>query len=170
MANICCNYFTIRGDTKIIQKLIDASEHDFLAHMVPHDPENGIYADWGTTRHEEPDWDQDIYLGNGQREVTGMFNSGWTPPILAFEQYAKKHPSLYIELTYDEPGMQFFGIWDSDGRDEYYEWTPEEHHKIPQHLREQFDVDEEIAWLCDRYPDLLREYFPNQPVGEVMDE
>ena len=75
-------------------------------------------ANWSTK------WDVDIYEGSiqeqeelfgkddGDKRVTFGFDSAWSPPIGACEQYLIDNNDMSIKLTYYEPGMDFMGIWE----------------------------------------------------------
>tara|TARA_R100001129_G_scaffold23324_1_gene14864 strand:- start:559 stop:978 length:420 start_codon:yes stop_codon:yes gene_type:complete len=63
---------------------------------------------WGTKWNVEADC-------NDMAEQLGMltyrFDSAWSPPRGAILTGSKKYPSLRFILRYDEPGMQYAGIF-----------------------------------------------------------
>ena len=75
-------------------------------------------ANWSTK------WDCDIYDGSiqeqeelfgkddGDKRVTFGFDTAWSPPIGACEEYLTNNNDMSIKLTYYEPGMDFMGIWE----------------------------------------------------------
>ena len=70
---------------------------------------------WGTK------WDVDLqgleFTDNedGTASIEGWFDSAWSPPIEALETMADDFDSCHIRCVYHEPGMDFGGVWDSDG-------------------------------------------------------
>jgi hypothetical protein len=76
---------------------------------------------WGTK------WDVSIEgleftdNGDGTAMIEGWFDSAWSPPIEAYEQMADDFDSCYISATYHEPGMDFAGVWDSEGDCEMFD-------------------------------------------------
>ena len=75
-------------------------------------------ANWSTK------WDVDVYDGSiqeqeelfgkddGDKKVAFGFDSAWSPPIGACEQYLIDNNDMSIRLTYYEPGCDFMGIWE----------------------------------------------------------
>ena len=63
--------------------------------------------------------------GDGTSSIQGHFDSAWAPPIEAFNTLAEDWDSCYIELKYFEGGMDFIGVWDSEGGDAYWEGIQE---------------------------------------------
>ena len=67
---------------------------------------------WGTK------WDVDrhglkfIDHGDDTASISGWFDSAWSPPIGACEEYLEHNKDCSIRLIYYEPGMDFMGIWE----------------------------------------------------------
>ena len=69
-------------------------------------------------------WDVDVYEGSiqeqeelfgkddGDKKVTFGFDSAWGPPIGACAEYLDKNNDMSIRLIYNEPGMDFCGVWE----------------------------------------------------------
>lgn len=157
MPNWCNNTITIKGSTETVKTLWDdANEVGFLQAMKPMPkeldgttsptPKEGVpqplvdghdnwYAwrvdNWGTK------WDIDVEgleykdNGDGTSEITGWADSAWAPPINAFQTLADDMDGLYVELKYWESGMDFIGVWDSEGGDAYYDDVSETVRKDP---------------------------------------
>jgi hypothetical protein len=87
--------------------------------------------------------------GDGTAEISGWFDSPWGPPIEAYQQFADDFDSCYLEAFYDEPGMVFVGCWDSEGGDDYYEYSDCTSKTlkdiVPDYLIEHFGLDERMA-------------------------
>ena len=87
--------------------------------------------------------------GDGTAEISGWFDSPWGPPIEAYQQFADDFDSCYLEAFYDEPGMVFVGCWDSEGGDDYYEYSDCTSKTlkdvVPEYLIEHFALDERLA-------------------------
>ena len=58
--------------------------------------------------------------GDGTSEITGWFQSAWSPPIEAYNTFLDDMDGVYISADYHEPGMDFAGIY-TDGDDQYME-------------------------------------------------
>jgi len=75
-------------------------------------------SNWGTK------WDCDIYDGSiqeqeelfgkddGDKRVTFGFDTAWSPPLGACEEYLTNNSDMSIRLIYNEPGMDFCGVWE----------------------------------------------------------
>ena len=105
-------------------------------------------ANWGTK------WDPEVHLeyvdnGDGTAEITGWFDTAWSPPIEALHSLSQDWDSCYIELFYHESGMCFVGCWDSEGADDHYEYdsatSDTVRNMIPEYLVDEFALDEQLA-------------------------
>jgi len=105
-------------------------------------------ANWGTK------WDPEVHLEfidneDGTAEITGWFDTAWSPPIEALSSLADDWDSCYIELYYHESGMCFVGYWDSEGADDHYEYDSATsdtiRNMIPEYLVDEFALDEQLA-------------------------
>ena len=84
------------------------------------------YSDWygWRTANWSTKWDVDVYddsiqeqeelfgKDDGDKRVTFGFDSAWSPPIGACEQYLENNNDMSIRLAYYEPGMDFMGVWE----------------------------------------------------------
>ena len=106
-------------------------------------------ANWGTK------WDIDVEgleftdHGDGTSTIAGWFDSAWSPPIEAYQTLCDSMDGIYLEAFYDEPGMCFVGCWDSEGGDDYYEYTEctskTVRDTIPEYLVDHFELDQRMA-------------------------
>ena len=148
MPNWCNNSITIKGSTETVGTFWkEVKEVGFLQAMKPMPkeldgttsptPKQGVpqplvdghdnwYAwrvdNWGTkweVDHEEGLEYTDN--GDGTSSITGWADSAWAPPINAFQTFADDMDGCYVELKYWESGMDFIGVWDSEGGDAYYD-------------------------------------------------
>ena len=175
MPNWCNNTITIKGQTETISKLWEeatAEDGGLLSAMVP-PPENMFHGNLGEKERKEcaekgiPNW-YDWQVSNwgtkwdvsteglefidnkdGTAEITGWFDSAWSPPIDAYNTFCEDMDGVYLEAFYDEPGMCFVGCWDSEGGDDYYEYSNSTsgtvNDDIPAYLVEHFALDERMA-------------------------
>ena len=125
MPNWCNNSITIEGPADKIRALWAASQDKdsgLLEAMVPvgeWDYDRAV-QNWGTK------WDISLEgvlkeLPDGRARILGYADSAWSPPLEAFQTYAKANEDVYLELKYFEPGMAFVGVWDSEGGDAYWD-------------------------------------------------
>lgn len=173
MPNWCNNSITIVGPADKIQALWNAAQAEnsgLLNAMLPmpeglrntvkgsgdelqtetHDGYTNWY-DWSVARWGTK-WDVDtdaLYLedlGDGRAQISGGFDSAWSPPIEAFKAYADANTDVKMQLKYFEPGMSFMGVWDNEGGDTYYDDVgdmleiTEEEDAVVYELLEHFDV------------------------------
>ena len=174
MPNWCNNSITIRGAVESLSELksvVDSGEGLLQAiKPIPEalrdtvkgtgEEEQTVFVDgcnnwydwcvnnWGTK------WDPEVHLeyvdnGDGTAEITGWFDTAWSPPIEALHSLSQDWDSCYIELFYHESGMCFVGCWDSEGADDHYEYdgaTSETvRNMIPEYLVNEFALDEMLA-------------------------
>ena len=129
MPNWCSNILMIRGDVETLSQLKPVLEkgEGLLEAIKPiGEWEYGTAVEaWGTKWDVTTEGLEFIDNGDGTAEITGYFDSAWSPPLEAFYQLAQDWDSCYIELKYFEPGMCFVGVWDSEGGDAYYEGVDE---------------------------------------------
>lgn len=102
--------------------------------------------EWGTKWDVGGD-DFKVELVEGDKNVTLCFDSAYAPPTNAYE----KLTDLGFKVTgyYDECGMAFCGIWESEFGDDYYEYggmdSAEAEFMLPSELNEMFGISETIA-------------------------
>lgn len=107
---------------------------------------------WGTKWDVDLDGLEFTDNGDGTAMIEGWFESAWSPPIEAYETLADDFDSCHIHATYHEPGMDFGGVWDSDGDCEMFDgiseyldnnepdlWSP-----LARELDEEFGIMESI--------------------------
>ena len=173
MPNWCNNTITIRGAVESLSELksvVEAGE-GFLQAICPMPKElegttapsdspnwyDWCITNWGTK------WDPEVHLeytdnGDGTAEITGWFDTAWSPPIEALSSLADDWDSCYIELYYHESGMCFVGYWDSEGADDHYEYdgatSDTVRNMIPEYLVDEFALDEQLAGYEEEEEDL----------------
>ncbi len=178
MPNWCNNTITIKGSTETVKQLWEdanqeGSSRGLLNAMVPmpeglvdttkgtgdelqtevHDGHTNWY-DWSVSRWGTK-WDVDTEgleftdNGDGTAEITGYFDSAWSPPIEAYSAFCDDMDGVYLEAYYEEGGMCFVGYWDSEGGDDYYEYSEftsdNIRDNIPEYLVDEYALDERLA-------------------------
>ena len=147
MPNWCSNNFRIVGSTDSLKPLWEQidRENNFLEEIKPigeWDYGNAVEA-WGTKWDVNTDGMEFTDNGDGTAEISGFFDSAWSPPVDAFQTLSQDLDSCYLELCYFEPGMCFVGYWDSEGADDHYTIDPEEEDMgIPAYLEEEWCVSD----------------------------
>lgn len=147
MPNWCSNNFRIVGSTESLKPLWEQidRENKFLEVIKPigeWDYGNAVEA-WGTKWDVNTDGMEFTDNGDGTAEISGFFDSAWSPPVDAFQTLSEDLDSCYLELCYFEPGMCFVGYWDSEGADDHYTIDPEEEDMgIPAYLEEEWCVSD----------------------------
>jgi hypothetical protein len=147
MPNWCSNNFRIVGSTESLKPLWEQidREEKFLEVIKPigeWDYGNAVEA-WGTKWDVNTDGMEFTDNGDGTAEISGWFDSAWSPPVEAFQTLSEDLDSCYLELSYFEPGMCFVGYWDSEGADDHYTIDPEaEDMGIPAYLEEEWCVSD----------------------------
>lgn len=106
-------------------------------------------SNWGTKWDVSDEGLEYKDNGDGTAEITGWFDSAWAPPIGAYQKFCDDMDGVYLEAFYEEPGMCFVGCWDSEGGDDYYEYSDADSKTItdivPAYLVEEFALDERLA-------------------------
>ena len=147
MPNWCSNNFRIVGSTESLKPLWEQidRENKFLEVIKPigeWDYGNAVEA-WGTKWDVNTDGMEFTDNGDGTAEISGFFDSAWSPPVEAFQTLSEDLDSCYLELCYFEPGMCFVGYWDSEGADDHYSIDPDEEDMgIPAYLEEEWCVSD----------------------------
>jgi hypothetical protein len=175
MPNWCNNTISISGQTETIKNLWEAATAEdggLLSAMVPMPQElegttspspegqtkvvdgHTNWYDWSVSRWGTK-WDVSTEglefkdNGDGTASIEGWFDSAWAPPIEAYNTFCEDMDGVYIEAFYDEPGMCFVGCWDSEGGDDYYEYSNTTsgtvNDDLPAYLVEHFALDERMA-------------------------
>ncbi len=112
-------------------------------------------ANWGTKWDIDPEGlelNQQV-AGSDEAEISGWFESAWSPPIEAFEKYAENNSDVSIYLSYNEPGMCFVGSFTAEDGESYGEDTidySEADHKtvrevIGDHYDDEWGISDSMA-------------------------
>ena len=174
MPNWCNNTITIRGSADKLKAIWDTAQKQdgLLAALVPQ-PEDMFHGNLGETERAEcvekgiPNWyDWNVsnwgtkwdvglegleytVLADGSAEISGWFDSAWSPPIDALSTFSEANEDCSVECYYLESGMCFVGFWDSDGADDHYEYdnctSANVRDFIPDYLVSEFDLDNMLA-------------------------
>ena len=152
MPNWCNNTIEIKGSTETITKLwegatAEGDDGGLLNAMVPMpkalndttsptppDSEQPVVdgfdnwydwrvSNWGCKWDVNTEGLEFHDHGDGTAEITGWFDSPWGPPIGAYEKFCDDMDGVYLEAFYEESGMCFVGCFDSEGGDDYYEYS-----------------------------------------------
>jgi hypothetical protein len=178
MPNWCNNTIEIKGSTETITKLWEGATAEgdnggLLNAMVPMpkalndttsptppDSEQPVVdgfdnwydwrvSNWGCKWDVNTEGLEFHDHGDGTAEITGWFDSPWGPPIGAYEKFCDDMDGVYLEAFYEESGMCFVGCFDSEGGDDYYEYSEATSKTIkdivPAYLVEHFALDERLA-------------------------
>lgn len=178
MPNWCNNTIEIKGSTETITKLwegatAEGDDGGLLNAMVPMpkalndttsptppDSEQPVVdgfdnwydwrvSNWGCKWDVNTEGLEFHDHGDGTAEITGWFDSPWGPPIGAYEKFCDDMDGVYLEAFYEESGMCFVGCFDSEGGDDYYEYSEATSKTIkdivPAYLVEHFALDERLA-------------------------
>lgn len=126
MPNWCQNTLTIQGSTESLKQLkglIESNETGLLEAIKPiGDWEYGTAVEaWGTKWDVSTEGLEYTDNGDGTSSITGWFDSAWAPPLEALDSLAADWDGAYIECKYYEGGMDFIGVWDSEGGDAHYD-------------------------------------------------
>jgi hypothetical protein len=104
---------------------------------------------WGTKWDVDTEGLEFTDNGDGTAEITGYFDSAWSPPIEAYSAFCDDMDGVYLEAYYEEGGMCFVGYWDSEGGDDYYEYSEftsdNIRDNIPEYLVDEYALDERLA-------------------------
>lgn len=118
MPNDCHNSMTVSGTPEALKKFkaslelpdIQGKTAAFSFHQLVPVPEEKLnwYSwcskNWGTK------WEPyDIDMSISESEVDISFYTAWAPPAAWVKTACHKIPGLIIELSYEEPGMDFAG-------------------------------------------------------------
>jgi hypothetical protein len=142
MPNWCNNTITITGDVETLSQLkpVIAAGEGLLQAIKPMPKE----LEGTTAPSDTPNW-YDWCTAT----INGWFDTAWGPPIEAFQTLVDDWDSCYIELMYEESGMCFVGCFDSEGGDDYYEYSEATSKTIkdivPAYLVDAFALDERLA-------------------------
>jgi hypothetical protein len=149
MPNWCYNSINITGHKDKIKALWDMAtgdnEHGLLhglapmpAELIPTldgerlaEPYQGFdhWYDWRLDKWGakwEIDAENLAYETDGTTAtLSGWFESAWSSPLEALKTYADANPDVEIEVFYQEEGMDFAGLWRSNGEESYIDSVSE---------------------------------------------
>ena len=167
MPNWCSNTLMIRGAVETLSQLkpvLEAGEGLLEAIKPIGEWDYGTAVEtWGTKWDVSTEGLEFIDHGDGTAEISGYFDSAWSPPVEAFVQLAEDGDSCYIELKYFEPGIGYVGVFDSEGGDAFYEHvdklleTTVEEDSVLHELLEDFAVADWYDTGEEQYDDDLEE-------------
>lgn len=161
MPNWCMNKVSIVGPRDQIAELWGRmnDKGGLLEAMVPiGEWDYGTASEtWGTKWDVNTENLMVMEISDGRMEISGSFDSAWSPPIACFEKFMEKNEDIDIFLEYFEPGMQFYGAFSRTDGDMYEEFG--ELSEVPDEIREDWnmddwypDGDEEESEFADAYP------------------
>ena len=127
MPNWCSNSMGLHGPSDQVRNIVNAvrpkgdpEERLGLTNFMPQPTdENGEliegvswqYENWGT---KWGDCDTDIvyedYDDNGTGSASLVYNTAWGPMTGLTKEISRLHPGVTIDVEYEEPGMNFFGV------------------------------------------------------------
>jgi hypothetical protein len=160
MPNWCDNSITISGPTETIKKLWETAtsmqgsdeRRGLLEAMVPiGEWEYGSAVEnWGTKWDIDHEGLEFTDNGDGTGDISGWFNSAWSPPVSAYDNFLENNEDCGIYASYYEPGMDFAGFY-TNGEDEYIEGLTSQCELPEDDRSELFNrLDEEFA-LMENY-------------------
>ena len=131
MPNWCSNNITIQGPADKIRALWAAAQAEDSGLLqalrpmpaelqgteAPNDAPNWYdwrVTNWGTKWDINGEGLEFELLPDGRAMIHGWFDSAWSPPTGAYEQFCENNDDVYICASYFEPGMGFIGIWDNE--------------------------------------------------------
>lgn len=118
MPNWANNNISINGPKELIETVWNKAtdnENQLLEAMVPigeWDYGEAVAA-WGTKWDVSTEGLEFTDNGDGTAEISGYFDSAWAPPIDAMQTFIENNDEVSITLYYEEPGMDFCGVWDN---------------------------------------------------------
>ena len=152
MPNWCSNSITISGPKDKIKAIWEEAtaegDHKGLLEALVPAPENLFRGNLGAAEEAEckekgiPNWYNwninnwgtkwDVstegleFIEDGDdAQITGWFDSAWSPPIEAYNNFLEENEDCSLEANYEEGGMDFAGIYDNgddQGMDDITEW------------------------------------------------
>jgi hypothetical protein len=75
-------------------------------------------SNWGTKWDVDTEGLEYTDNGDGTAQISGWFESAWSPPIGAYETFCDDMDNCSLNAYYDEGGMDFAGHW-YDGVDDF---------------------------------------------------
>jgi hypothetical protein len=138
MPNWCSNVLTIKSTKEIVEKLrndvnnaeaLENKEHDkgLFATLAP--IPNYVEQDWYNLHNDYwgTKWDvpfaECYYADESETTISMAFDTAWGPPTgvckALYTRLVQEDPSVNIKCTFEEPGMNFIGLWENL---EHEEW------------------------------------------------
>lgn len=121
MPNWCNNQVRMGGPTKEIKRIWDILEDDktdngLLSAIAPLDGDweyNDAVTNWGTKWDIKGNHGLELDEGETYSEITGYFDSAWSPPTVAFQTWLENNPNCDADLLYCEFANDFMGTLDA---------------------------------------------------------
>lgn len=145
MPNWCDNQMVLSGPADKIKALWESSKNgqQLLEAMVPigeWDYSRAVDA-WGT-KWDVAQNDLSFTQDGNDATIRGWFETAWSPPVMALQNYCDANKDVRVTLEYFEPGVGFIGHWNSGAQEDIcYEIDPGNLDALPSDLREAFNVD-----------------------------
>lgn len=102
-------------------------------------------ANWGS---KWGDCDTDLVSEEGNDQIEFSFSSAWSPPIEGIAHISTMFPTLTFHLSYQEEGMDFYGVTTFDGTGDYIDNCES---------ISELDGMKEIDWDSDDYIEVMEE-------------
>ncbi len=165
MPNWCSNSIEISGDREEIDKILTNAKTEksnfSLSQLFPIPESNKEnWYDW-CVENWSTKWDLSSVDIDDQDDVIYVnCQTAWGPPIGAFDKISKDYPNLSFTITYDEQGINIFGIAEfqdgmisDDSREYDKQFGVNFNYIIEQSfiVNEKITVPVEITWKKDPY-------------------
>ena len=113
----------------------NSADNTLFGWFVPIDEDDNNWSrseKWGTK------WDAQLYNWDvdGHNVILG-FDTAWGPPIEVYRAALEK--GIQVKASYYEPGMCFVGLFDQDGREEFYEYANCTSENVREHIGDELD-------------------------------
>ena len=111
--------FTLKFDTELEEwKRVwheeDTGELVFsFQNIIPMPDEKNKDEDWYQWRLDNWDtkWDSsEAFLNERDNSLIYTFDTAWSPPMNVYFELSKQYPQATLMVSYDEPGMSFYGM------------------------------------------------------------
>lgn len=116
MPNWCSNHITINGPKDKVEaiwsKANDNTEEGLLGAMVPIGEweYHTALKTWGTKWDVSmSDSNLDFFKDKDSAVIEGFFESAWSPPLGAVQEYLDNNPDVDIHIKFYEPANDFIG-------------------------------------------------------------
>ena len=121
MPNWCSNQIKLGGPTEEIERIWDiledpGSDYGLCSALAPLSSEweyNDAISTWGT-KWDVTDGNLQLNNEGDYSEITGYFDSAWSPPTEAVRNWLEKNPDCDADLLYCEFSNDFMGTLDEE--------------------------------------------------------